>query len=63
MPLASESLRRCRQLEIRDDRVSSARLLSDRGHLVIEHAQVRYQLRRTSSGKLILTREPGLESS
>ena len=36
--------------------VSAAALLRERSVLVIEHAGVRYQLRLTRNGKLILTK-------
>ena len=36
-------------------RVESATLLGERGELVIEHQGREYRLRRTQSGKLILT--------
>lgn len=51
-----------RQIDIEHNRVRSEQLLSGAGHLVIEHANRCYQLRRTAAGKLILTCEPGIES-
>jgi hemin uptake protein HemP len=36
-------------------RVSSQTLLGKRGEIIIEHAGREYRLRRTSTGKLILT--------
>lgn len=50
-----------RQIAIDQNRVRSEQLLSSTGHLVIEHANRFYQLRRTAAGKLILTCEPGFE--
>lgn len=50
-----------RQVAIAQNRVRSEQLLSPTGHLVIEHANRFYQLRRTAAGKLILTCEPGFE--
>ena len=38
-----------------DDRVMSQELLGKRGELIIEHEGREYRLRRTQSGKLILT--------
>jgi len=37
------------------DRVASQQLLGRRGELIIEHEGREYRLRRTQSGKLILT--------
>jgi len=37
------------------ERVMSKRLLGERGELIIEHDGREYRLRRTQSGKLILT--------
>jgi hemin uptake protein HemP len=37
------------------DRVASRQLLGRRGELIIEHEGREYRLRRTQSGKLILT--------
>ncbi|MDF1782166.1 MAG: hemin uptake protein HemP [Alcanivoracaceae bacterium] len=53
------SISASRRVEIQGDSVSSQTLLSGQGHLLIQHADSCYQLRRTAAGKLILTREPG----
>jgi hemin uptake protein HemP len=37
------------------ERVMSSQLLGERGELIIEHHGREYRLRRTQSGKLILT--------
>lgn len=53
------SISASRRVEIQGDKVSSHKLLSGQGHLLIQHANACYQLRQTAAGKLILTREPG----
>ena len=45
-----------RQVAVHNDLVPSDALLGSDGLLWIEHDNSRYQLRRTASGKLILTK-------
>lgn len=45
-----------RLVAIKDNRVESGQLLSEKGALLIRHQGEDYQLRRTRSGKLILTK-------
>lgn len=41
---------------VRERRIDSATLLGPRGEIFIDHQQQVYRLRRTSQGKLILTK-------
>lgn len=51
-----------RHVVIQRDCVASEKLLSGGGYLLIRHSGYCYQLRQTAAGKLILTKEPGLEA-
>lgn len=52
---ASDTSRRL-EIDTQPVRARSAELLGPRGELIIEHAGQEYRLRRTRSGKLILTK-------
>ena len=42
-------------IRFQGERIMSSQLLGERGELIIEHHGREYRLRRTQSGKLILT--------
>ncbi|MBZ2189186.1 hemin uptake protein HemP [Alcanivorax sp. JB21] len=54
--VSSSSRQVARQVAVHNDLVPSDALLGSDGLLWIEHDNSRYQLRRTASGKLILTK-------